>query len=62
MGARRVTPQEIAQMQQLYVQFGTYAAVGRAMGRSGSTVAKYVKMGDTSASLNITVQNVIMRK
>ena len=27
MGARRVTPQEILQMQQLYAKLGTYAAV-----------------------------------
>ena len=44
MGAKRVTPQEIVQMQQLYAQYGTYAAVGRIMGRSGSSVARYVKM------------------
>lgn len=61
MGARRVTPQEIAQMQQLYAQFGSYAAVGRVMGRSGTTVAKYVKMGNAPTSLNITVQNVIVK-
>lgn len=61
MGARRVTPQEIAQMQCLYVQLGSYAAVGRAIGRSGTTVAKYVKMGNAPTSLNITVQNVIVK-
>lgn len=61
MGARRVTPQEIAQMQQLYAQIGSYAAVGRVMGRSGTTVAKYVKMGGIPASLTITVQNVIVK-
>lgn len=61
MGARRVTPQEIAQMQQLYAQIGSYAAVGRVMGRSGTTVAKYVKMSAIPASLTITVQNVIVK-
>lgn len=61
MGARRVTPQEIAQMQQLYAQIGSYAAVGRVMGRSGTTVAKYVKMGAIPASLTITVQNVVIK-
>ena len=45
MGAPRVTPQEIVQMHQLYKQLGNYAAVGRAMGRSASTVSKYVQFG-----------------
>ncbi len=62
MGAKRVTPQEIVQMQQLYAQYGTYAAVGRIMGRSGSTVARYVKMRTAGASMQITVQNVIVKK
>lgn len=61
MGARRVTPQEIIQMQQLYAQYGNYAAVGRMMGRSGTTVARYVKMGSAPASVTITIQNVIVK-
>lgn len=61
MGAKRVTPQEIVQMQQLYAQYGTYAAVGRIMGRCDSTVARYVKMGKAGASIQITVQNVVVR-
>lgn len=61
MGAKRVTPQEIVQMQQLYAQYGTYAAVGRIMRRSSSTVARYVKMGKAGASIQITVQNVVVR-
>lgn len=39
--ARRVTPEEIVEMHRLYAKFGNYAAVGREMGRSGSTVARY---------------------
>ena len=61
MGARRVTPQEILQMQQLYAKLGTYAAVGRIMGRSGSTVAKYVQMKGVPATVQITVRNLIVR-
>lgn len=44
MGAPRVTPQEIVEMHRLYAELGNYAAVGRKIGRSGSTVAKYVQM------------------
>ena len=46
MGAKRVTPEEIVQMHELYKQLGTYAAVGEKIGRSGSTVSKYVQMKD----------------
>lgn len=42
--AKRVTPEEIVQIQRLYAKYGSFAAVGREMGRSGSTVAKYVKL------------------
>ncbi len=47
MGAPRVTPAELAEMHRLYAELGNYAAVGRQMGRSGSTVARYIKMDGT---------------
>ena len=59
MGAKRVTPEEIVLMHQLYAKYGTYAAVGRKIGRSGSTVAKYVKMADVPKNVRITVQNIL---
>lgn len=59
MGAPRVTPQEIVKMHHLYAKFGTYAAVGREMGRSGSTVAKYIKMQGVSQSIRIAVNNLM---
>lgn len=61
MGAPRVTPQEVVRMQQLYAELGNYAAVGRKMGRSGSTVAKYVKMENVPTPLRIAVQNLMMK-
>lgn len=42
--ARRVLPEEVVQMNRLYNQYGTYAAVAKEMGRSASAVAKYVKL------------------
>ena len=42
--AKQVTPEEIVEMNRLYNQYGNYAEVGRQVGRSGSTVARYVKM------------------
>ena len=44
MGAPRVTPAEIVEMQRLYKELGTYAAVGRKMGRSANTVSRYIQM------------------
>lgn len=61
MGAPRVTPQEVVRMQQLYAELGNYAAVGRKMGRSGSTVAKYVKMEGVPQSIRIAVQELSKR-
>jgi hypothetical protein len=57
--AKRVTPQEIVEMHRLYIKYGNYAAVGREIGRSGSTVAKYVQMKSVSHNLQIAVQNLI---
>lgn len=54
----RVTPEEIVEMHHLYAKLGTYAAVGREIGRSGSTVAKYVKMKGVPQNIRITVENL----
>ena len=43
MGAKRITPAEIIEMQRLYRVYGTYAAVAAEIGRSASSVSKYVK-------------------
>ena len=57
--APRVTPQEIVEMHRLYAKLGTYAAVGREIGRSGSTVAKYIKMQGVSLNIRLAVNNFI---
>ena len=57
--ARNVTPEEVVEMHRLYRQHGTYAAVARITGRSGSTVAKYIKMKDVPQPIKIAVQNLI---
>lgn len=59
MGASRVTPQEIVKMHQLYAQLGNYAAVGRELGRSASTVSKYIKMKGVSENVRLAVNNLI---
>ena len=59
MGAPRVTPQEIVKMHQLYAQLGNYAAVGRAIGRSGSTVAKYIKMQGVPQNVRLVVNKLM---
>ena len=59
MGAPRVTPQEIVEMHRLYAKLGTYAAVGREIGRSGSTVAKYIKLQGVSLNIRLAVNNLM---
>lgn len=62
MGAPRVTPAEIVEMHRLYAKLGNYAAVGREMGRSGSTVAKYIKMNGTPQIVKHTFSEVVREK
>lgn len=59
MGAARVSPQEIVEMYRLYAKLGSYTAVGREMGRSGSTVAKYIKLKGTPQIVKHTFSEVV---
>ena len=59
MGAPRVTPAEIVEMHRLYAKLGNYEAVGREMGRSGSTVAKYIKMKGVPQIVKHTFAEVV---
>lgn len=61
MGAKRVSPEEIIEMQRLYRIYGTYAAVAREMGRSASAVSKYVKMDGVPRSIRIAVENLLQK-
>lgn len=57
--AKRVTPEEIVQMHQLYAKYGNFAAVGRELGRSGSTVARYIRMKGTPEIVKHTFKEVV---
>lgn len=57
--AKRVTPKEIVEMQRLYNEYGNYAAVGRILGRSGTTVAKYIKLKGTPDIVKHTFKEVV---
>lgn len=57
--AKRVTPEEIVEMNRLYNQYGNYAEVGRRMGRSGSTVARYIKLKGTPNIVKHTFKEVV---
>ena len=57
--APRIKPAEIVEMHRLYVIYGNYAEVGRQMGRSGSTVARYIKMKGTPAIVAHTFKEVV---
>ncbi len=58
MGAKHISPTEIVEMQRLYRIHGTYAAVAREMGRSVSSVSKYVKMDNVPRNIRIAVENL----
>lgn len=57
--ARRVTPQEIVEINRLYAELGSYAAVGRKIGRSGSTVARYIQLKGTPKIVKHTFKEVV---
>ena len=59
MGATRVTPDEIVRIQQLYNQYGTYAAVAREVDRSAKTVARYIKLQGTPPIVKHTFKEVV---
>lgn len=59
MGAPRVTPQEIVEMQRLYLKLGTYAAVARETGRSASSVSKYVQMKGVPQNIRMAVESLL---
>ena len=59
--ASRVTPDEIVEMHRLYAKLGNYAAVGRQMGRSGSTEARYIKMKTTPQIVRHTFAEVVRK-
>lgn len=62
MGAKRVTPEEIVEILRLFPKLGTYAAVGREIGRSAATVARYVKMENVPQNVRLTVENLMNQK
>lgn len=57
--AKRVTPAEIIEMNRLYNELNNYAEVGRRMGRSGSTVARYIRMRGTPEIVKHTFKEVV---
>lgn len=61
MGAPRITPEEIIEMQRLYRKLGTYAAVAREVGRSASSVSKYVQMKGVPNNIRIAVENLLQK-
>ena len=60
MAGSRVTPAEIVEMHRLYAKLGNYAKVGRQIGRSGSTVARYIKMKGTPPIVKHTFSEVVL--
>ena len=58
MGAKHISPEEIVEMQRLYRIYGTYAAVAAEIGRSPSSVSKYVQMKNVPRNIKIAVENL----
>ncbi len=61
MGARHITPQEVVEMHRLYKELGTYAAVADKIGRSASSVSRYIQMKNVPQNVRLAVDN-LMRK
>lgn len=64
MGAPRITPEGIIKMQRLYRHsefLGTYAAVAKEIGRSPSSVSKYVPMKGVPANIRIPIENLLQK-
>ena len=61
MAGSRVTPEEIVERHRLYAKLGNYAAVGREMGRSGSTVARYINMKGTPQIVKHTFSEIVRK-
>lgn len=61
MGARHITPQEVVEMHRLYKELGTYAAVAEKIGRSASSVSRYIQMKNVPQNVRLAVDN-LMRK
>lgn len=57
----RLTPDEIIRINQLYPKYGSYAAVARELGRSASSVAKYVKLAGTPRIVKHTFKEVVRK-
>lgn len=45
-------------MHRLYKELGTYAAVADKIGRSASSVARYIKMEKVPTAIRIAVENL----
>lgn len=58
----RVTPDEFKEMHRLYNELGNAAEVARRMGRSASTVRKYIKMDGCPALVRHTTKRLILEK
>ncbi len=61
MGAPRVTPAELAEMHRLYNELGNAAEVARRIGRSASTVRRYINMNDCPALVRHTAKELIRK-
>lgn len=62
MGARHITPQEVVEMHRLYKELGTYAAVADKIGRSASSVSRYIQMKNVPLAIRIAVENLSKEK
>lgn len=62
MGARHITPQEVVEMHRLYKELGTYAAVAEKIGRSASSVSRYIQMKNVPLAIRIAVENLSKRE
>ena len=61
MAVIRIMLEEIEQMILLYDKLGTYAAVAREIGRSASSVSKYIKLAKRHDNMSIALASVVRK-
>ena len=59
---KRVSPEEVKQMFRLFEKYGNYVRVAEAMGRSPSTIGRYIRGGKDAPQMLKHVEKQVIGK
>ena len=59
--SKGVTPDEIVEIHKLYAKYGSYAEVARRIGRSESTVGKYIRKDKMPKALKHAAERALVK-